>query len=248
MAADDYRVREYDAPVHLSKSTTDSLNRGHRNPQTATCLVCGDSLDRTDYADARGPGFEHHEHDLRDIEQEMSRRTGGDQGPLDLEPWMRSEVNAPGLGEPQFVYRGCRVGADLLNEEGLRGHVPSTRVTVNEGKLGLMLHHLNRSPTGFNWGYGGAGPGQLGYALIADRFGPEFTNERHQPTGGSDAENYFKSGTRSSIITSMVVSKLPNLEWVLSPRQLDLFAIDHLGATEEDIARARRRVGSEHQY
>lgn len=34
--------------------------------------------------------------------------------------------------------------------------------------LDARLSFLNKSPTGFNWGYGGSGPAQLAFALLAD--------------------------------------------------------------------------------
>jgi hypothetical protein len=35
-------------------------------------------------------------------------------------------------------------------------------------RLRLRLDLANKSPTGFEWGYGGSGPGQLALALLAD--------------------------------------------------------------------------------
>ncbi|RTL26956.1 MAG: hypothetical protein EKK55_07055 [Rhodocyclaceae bacterium] len=41
-------------------------------------------------------------------------------------------------------------------------------VTVDGAPLPPRLDILNRSPDGFNWGYGGAGPTQLAVAILAD--------------------------------------------------------------------------------
>lgn len=38
----------------------------------------------------------------------------------------------------------------------------------SEKRLDPRLDLVNHSPTGFNWGYGGAGPAQLALALLAD--------------------------------------------------------------------------------
>lgn len=43
--------------------------------------------------------------------------------------------------------------------------------SVDEGKtwanLPLDLTYVNHSPTGFNWGYHGSGPAQLGFAILS---------------------------------------------------------------------------------
>jgi len=41
--------------------------------------------------------------------------------------------------------------------------------------LPLYLHELNKSPTGFAWGYGGSGPAQLAYAILRDFTGDPST-------------------------------------------------------------------------
>jgi hypothetical protein len=50
-------------------------------------------------------------------------------------------------------------------------------VTVYDGQksepLPLRLDLFNHSPTGFSWGYGGSGPGQLALALLADALGDD---------------------------------------------------------------------------
>lgn len=39
---------------------------------------------------------------------------------------------------------------------------------VETYELPLYLDEVGHSPTGFNWGYGGAGPSQLAYAILRD--------------------------------------------------------------------------------
>jgi uncharacterized protein DUF6166 len=55
------------------------------------------------------------------------------------------------------------------------GSRASGKVAVNrEGKtkyLDPRFDLRNHSPTGFAWGYGGSGPGQLALAILADYFG-----------------------------------------------------------------------------
>ena len=46
-------------------------------------------------------------------------------------------------------------------------------VTVNGKPLPLRLDLWKISPSGFNWGYGGAGPGQLALAVLAHAAGDE---------------------------------------------------------------------------
>jgi Family of unknown function (DUF6166) len=45
------------------------------------------------------------------------------------------------------------------------------------GKLDARLDVLNKSPTGFAWGYGGSGPAQLAFALLAAVVGVERASE-----------------------------------------------------------------------
>lgn len=44
---------------------------------------------------------------------------------------------------------------------------------INYRALPLRLDLVNKSPTGFSWGYGGSGPAQLSLALLADAVGDE---------------------------------------------------------------------------
>ncbi|MCL4418325.1 MAG: DUF6166 domain-containing protein [Actinobacteria bacterium] len=57
----------------------------------------------------------------------------------------------------------------------IKGIYKTRQVYINSKELSLeeSLKHLNSSPTGFNWGYGGAGPEQLAFALLFEFFGLE---------------------------------------------------------------------------
>ena len=52
--------------------------------------------------------------------------------------------------------------------EGQRGKGNRTVVTVSGPPLPLRLDIVDHSPTGFEWGYAGAGPQQLSIAILAD--------------------------------------------------------------------------------
>lgn len=41
-------------------------------------------------------------------------------------------------------------------------------------------HGVNHSPCGFAWGYGGSGPAQLAFAILADHAGPEIARRHYQ--------------------------------------------------------------------
>ena len=66
---------------------------------------------------------------------------------------------------------------DHRTYHGLRGPDGTCHVTVAVARaipglpLPLRLDLLNKSPTGFEWGYNGSGPAQLALALCADALG-----------------------------------------------------------------------------
>lgn len=69
------------------------------------------------------------------------------------------------------VYVGHRIQPEL-------GTAGGCRVTVNGRPLRHVVVH---SPDGFNWGYGGSGPADLAYAILADYLGDEkLAAELHQ--------------------------------------------------------------------
>jgi hypothetical protein len=59
-----------------------------------------------------------------------------------------------------------------------------SNVMVHDGAeaprpLHLYLEEVNHSPTGFEWGYGGSGPAQLAFAILADCTGSTETARQH---------------------------------------------------------------------
>lgn len=73
-------------------------------------------------------------------------------------------------------------------------------------RLPLRTDVWNRSPTGFEWGYGGSGPAQLALALLLDHLGDEEQDRAirlHQP---------FKR---------LVVAGLDRASWTLSTDQVE---------------------------
>ncbi len=57
---------------------------------------------------------------------------------------------------------------------------------VNYQELPLRLDLINKSPTGFSWGYNGSGPAQLALALLADATSDKEAIEMYQ-----SFKNYF---------------------------------------------------------
>ena len=51
---------------------------------------------------------------------------------------------------------------------------------INYRELPLRLDLVNKSPTGFSWGYNGSGPAQLALALLADVIGDEEALKMYQ--------------------------------------------------------------------
>lgn len=51
---------------------------------------------------------------------------------------------------------------------------------INYRELPLRLDLVNKSPTGFSWGYSGSGPAQLALALLADAIGDEEALKMYQ--------------------------------------------------------------------
>lgn len=47
----------------------------------------------------------------------------------------------------------------------------AAQVVVRNGSLRKLEHHVRHSPTGFSWGFGGSGPGDLARCILLDTFG-----------------------------------------------------------------------------
>ena len=61
-----------------------------------------------------------------------------------------------------------------------RHDVGNVTVRVGGKPLPLRLDLINHSPGGFEWGYGGSGPGQLALAILADCCGDEYALKYYQ--------------------------------------------------------------------
>lgn len=64
----------------------------------------------------------------------------------------------------------CYRGARLTHKPGIPGDVV-VFVAAEDGAQYLLPHAELHSPTGFEWGYGGAGPADLAYSILVDYLG-----------------------------------------------------------------------------
>ena len=78
-------------------------------------------------------------------------------------------------------------------------------VTVDGRRLNPRFDLWNHSPTGFEWGYCGSGPGQLALAILADHCG-----------NGEQALNFYQR------FKWAVIAELPHRSWMLTGEQIDL--------------------------
>jgi Family of unknown function (DUF6166) len=79
-----------------------------------------------------------------------------------------------GLKQPAgTVYRGRPAAGGHYKNGKLKRPI----VTVNGERLDPRLDLWEMSPTGFNWGYGGAGPSQLALAVLAHAAGDQVAME-----------------------------------------------------------------------
>lgn len=79
-----------------------------------------------------------------------------------------------------------------------KGHRHPKRnvVTVNDKPLPECLDILNKSPNGFEWGYGGSGPSQLALAISVHLVGTGMALEFYQ-----DVKRRFISGIKEDTWT-----------------------------------------------
>lgn len=87
------------------------------------------------------------------------------------------------------IYFGLARTSDA-EDDGPNVFVTSDVETSDYQGLNLVAHHatrlnprydqVNHSPSGYAWGYGGSGPAQLAFALIADAVDVETARECYQ--------------------------------------------------------------------
>lgn len=75
-------------------------------------------------------------------------------------------------------------------------------------KLPVMLDHVNHSPDGFAWGYGGSGPAQLAYAILFD------------VTNDADKSQQFYQDYKWA-----VVARLPRKPWTITAASVNEWLI-----------------------
>lgn len=92
-------------------------------------------------------------------------------------------------------------------------------VTVRQGNENsrVLAHHIQHSPDGFNWGYGGSAPSELARCILFDAFGTETCPDRpglckcHSPW----VDSYYQA-YNSDVIAKMTKGEV----WKL--RQIDI--------------------------
>lgn len=72
----------------------------------------------------------------------------------------KGEPNPPNQGGPCDVY--------VVHEDGYMD------------ELDKYLDEVNHSPSGFAWGYGGSGPAQLAFAILAEMFDTQTAHTYYQ--------------------------------------------------------------------
>jgi len=101
------------------------------------------------------------------------------------------------------VYYGKR-GRDGISVE-IRERGPTRRRPLDS-----RLDLFNRSPTGFEWGYGGSGPAQLALAILADHLGDDQKTVRlHQDFNWSVVAKLNCDGRLSSGDIERWLERLP---------------------------------------
>ena len=77
------------------------------------------------------------------------------------------------------VYVGARISGSCcvsVSECEESNHYTPTK----EYSLDPRFDCVNHSPDGFEWGYGGSGPAQLAFAILADLYDEKFAKKRYQ--------------------------------------------------------------------
>jgi hypothetical protein len=71
---------------------------------------------------------------------------------------------------------GGDMGRRYLAEGGFRQNHP-VLIETDEGKVMMLRHHVEHSPGGHAWGYGGSGPADLSKDLLWDVLGEQPARE-----------------------------------------------------------------------
>lgn len=107
------------------------------------------------------------------------------------------------------IYYGWRLGDKTTADDVVVRVIPDTIYNDEPIDLPLYLDKVNHSPTGFAWGYGGSGPSQLAFAILAFEIGPDDAKSLYQ-----DFKRDFVAGWGSAwSITSVEIE-----EWLIGKR------------------------------
>lgn len=110
----------------------------------------------------------------------------------------------------------------------VKGNWLTKEVTIDGKPLSpaRSLKIANMSPDGFNWGYGGSGPGQLALAILLEISSPDRV-----------ARRFFQD------FKSEVIAKLPQDDFELSVGEVTNWLIKKIRA----VAKARKATGDKVQ-
>ena len=99
--------------------------------------------------------------------------------------------------------------AEPLTYVGFRTTTGAQVYVVRDGKPNVLRHINRHSPTGFEWGYGGSGPADLAYSILADYAGEDVAD--------SLAVRFKEK----------VIARLPHSAWMLTEDALQAFLRRH---------------------
>ena len=118
------------------------------------------------------------------------------------------------------TYRGIRLNAD-------QGPVSDVQVDVlhnlgrDTGKwiANPLVHYVQHSPTGFNWGYHGSGPADLALAILLDHLGetPNPDQLRMGQPLGSRLHQFFKREFVAGWGDTWEITEAQISEWMETP-------------------------------
>lgn len=118
-----------------------------------------------------------------------------------------------------------------IGERSERGADVYVRVISDDNEAGReyqLPHHVRHSPTGFEWGYGGSGPGELARCILIDFF-----------DGDTERADACYQDFKSDIIAPIkddcwTISSADIEKWVDAPQQAARIA--ELEAVAEEMA------------